>query len=88
MGGRGAGVGPPPSDHAGYSKRAGAGDLVEVMRALGHTRSAPAGHVRGGAVALRLALDHPDTVSRVAFIDCPPVTGHISRITARFVTQG
>ncbi|WKE67671.1 alpha/beta fold hydrolase [Streptomyces sp. WP-1] len=86
--GYGRSTGPTPTaDHAGYSKRAVAGDVVEVLRALGHTRFALAGHDRGGAVALRLALDHPDTVSRAAFIDCLPVTEHLSRITARFATQ-
>ena len=35
-------------DHAGYSKRAMAQDMVEVMAALGHERFAVAGHDRGG----------------------------------------
>ncbi|GHE39208.1 hydrolase [Streptomyces longispororuber] len=75
------------ADHAGYSKRAVAGDVVAAMRHLGHRRFALAGHDRGGAVALRLVLDHPDAVSRVAFLDCLPVTEHLSRITAEFATQ-
>ncbi len=75
------------ADHAGYSKRVVAGDLVAVMRALGHERFLLAGHDRGGAVALRLVLDHPGAVRRVAFLDCLPVSEHLSRITARFATQ-
>jgi haloacetate dehalogenase len=47
--GYGRSTGPaPPADHAGYSKRAVAGDVVEVMRSLGHARFALAGHDRGG----------------------------------------
>ncbi|SDD88647.1 alpha/beta fold hydrolase [Streptomyces prasinopilosus] len=74
-------------DHAGYSKRAVAGDVVAVMRRLGHRRFALAGHDRGGSVALRLALDHPGAASRVAFVDCLPLTEHLSRITLEFATQ-
>ncbi|WP_299530753.1 alpha/beta hydrolase [uncultured Streptomyces sp.] len=86
--GYGRSVGPAPSaDHSAHSKRAVAGDVVEVMRALGHDRFALVGHDRGGCAALRLALDHPDAVSRVALIDCLPVSEHLSRLTVAFATQ-
>ncbi|MEU5894006.1 alpha/beta hydrolase [Streptomyces sp. NPDC047461] len=75
------------ADHEGYSKRAVADDVVAVMRHLGQRRFALAGHDRGGSVALRLVLDHPEAVSRVAFLDCLPLTEHLSRITAEFATQ-
>jgi haloacetate dehalogenase len=84
--GRSRGPAPTP-DHTGYSKRAVAEDLSAVMRELGHTRFALAGHDRGGAVALRLALDHPDAVSRVALLDCLPITEHLSRVDTEFATQ-
>jgi haloacetate dehalogenase len=72
--GYGRSRGPAPSpDHAAHSKRAVAGDLVAVMQALGHRRFALAGHDRGSYVALRLALDHPDAVSRLALLDCIPI---------------
>ncbi|WP_308208942.1 alpha/beta fold hydrolase [Actinokineospora globicatena] len=77
----------PTADHSAHAKRAVADDMVSVMRALGHDRFAVAGHDRGSAVALRLALDHPDTVTRVAFLDGLPISEHLSRITARFATQ-
>lgn len=77
----------PTADHTGYSKRAVAGDVVEVMRALGHDRFAVAGHDRGGAVALRLTLDHPGAVSRVALLDCLPISEHLSPLTTAFATQ-
>ncbi|MEU6389671.1 alpha/beta hydrolase [Streptomyces sp. NPDC046939] len=75
------------ADHAGYSKRAVAGDVVAVMRHLGHRRFALVGHDRGGAVALRLTLDHPDAVSRVVFADALPLTEHLSRAGVEFATQ-
>jgi len=86
--GYGRSRGPAPTDdHSGHSKRAVANDMVAVMRSLGHARFALAGHDRGGAVAFRLALDHQDAVSQVAFLDCLPISEHLSRITATFATQ-
>ncbi|OGI66809.1 MAG: alpha/beta hydrolase [Candidatus Muproteobacteria bacterium RBG_16_60_9] len=60
------------SDHANYSKRAVARDQVEVMHQLGFERFFLAGHDRGGRVAHRLALDHPDCVRRLAVLDISP----------------
>src|SRR5687768_10139145 len=56
----------PPSaaDHAPYSKRAMARDMLRAMEALGFTQFAVAGHDRGGRVAYRLALDAPERISR------------------------
>jgi haloacetate dehalogenase len=59
-------------DHAVYSKRTMAADQVEVMRALGFERFAVVAHDRGARVALRMALDHPDAVSRLALLDIVP----------------
>jgi haloacetate dehalogenase len=66
--------GKPRSDerHEPYSKRVMAQDQVELMRALGFERFALVGHDRGGRVARRLALDHPDAVSRLAVLDIIP----------------
>ncbi|MGY2876876.1 haloacetate dehalogenase [Marmoricola sp. URHA0025 HA25] len=86
--GYGRSRGPEPTeDHTAHSKRAVAGDLVAVMRSLGHDRFALAGHDRGGAVALRLVLDHPDRVSRVAFLDCLPIVEHLDRLTVKFAVD-
>ena len=60
------------ADHAPYSKRAMAQDMVEVMAALGHKRFYLCGHDRGGRVAHRLALDHPACVERLAVLDIAP----------------
>jgi haloacetate dehalogenase len=64
----------PPSggDHNAYSKRVMALDQLGVMHALGFQRFSVAGHDRGARVALRLALDHPDAVSRLAVLDIVP----------------
>jgi len=64
----------PPSapDHMPYSKRVMATDQVHLMSALGHQRFSVAGHDRGGRVAYRLALDHPDVVERLAVLDIIP----------------
>jgi haloacetate dehalogenase len=59
-------------DHAAYSKRAMAAEAVALMQALGHPRFGLVGHDRGGRVAHRLALDHPDRVTRLCVIDIAP----------------
>jgi pimeloyl-ACP methyl ester carboxylesterase len=59
-------------DHAAYAKRAMANDMVSLMRKLGFPRFSVAGHDRGGRVAYRLALDHPDRVERLAVLDILP----------------
>jgi haloacetate dehalogenase len=82
--GYGASFRPTPApDHLPHSKRALATDLVQAMGLLGHDRFAVAGHDRGGRVAYRMALDHPERVSAVAVLDVVP-TGEVwSRADAR-----
>ena len=62
----------PAADHAPHSKRALALDQLQAMASLGHERFAVAGHDRGGRVAYRMALDHPDRVSALAVLDIVP----------------
>jgi haloacetate dehalogenase len=64
----------PPGDpgHARYSKRAMAQDQVELMQRLGYESFFVAGHDRGGRVAHRMALDHPQRVRKVAVLDIVP----------------
>lgn len=61
----------PPSGEgaANYAKRVTAAELVEIMAALGFDRFALAGHDRGGRVAYRMALDHPERISHLATLD-------------------
>jgi haloacetate dehalogenase len=63
---------PGAPDHSTYCKRAMAMDQVDLMRRLGFERFRLVGHDRGGRVAHRLALDHPDRVERVAVLDIVP----------------
>src|SRR5215204_894932 len=64
----------PSSDatHAPYSKRIMALDMVSVMEQLGFSKFAVAGHDRGGRVAYRLALDHPEKITALAVVDIIP----------------
>jgi haloacetate dehalogenase len=71
-------------DHAPYSKRAMARDMVIVMERLGFPRFSVAGHDRGGRVAYRLALDHPGRVERLAVLDVLPTGTMWERADARF----
>ncbi len=71
-------------DHANYSKRVMALDLLHLMQALGHERFAVCGHDRGGRVAHRLALDHPQAVTRLAVIDIAPTLDMYAATDMRF----
>lgn len=56
------------------------------MTDLGHERFAVVGHDRGSYDTMRIALDHPDRVTRVALLDCLPISEHLDRTDARFAT--
>ncbi|MCK8783806.1 alpha/beta hydrolase [Roseomonas sp. NAR14] len=76
---------PPASgDHAAYAKRAMAADLVALMRDLGHEHFAVVSHDRGARVAHRLALDHPDRVTRLCTMDIVPTIEHFERADMDF----
>jgi haloacetate dehalogenase len=72
---------PGGGDHSGYSFRTMARDQVEVMSALGFDRFLVAGHDRGGRVAHRMALDSPECVAKVAFLDIVPTHHVLNNIT-------
>jgi haloacetate dehalogenase len=72
------------ADGAPYSKRAMAQDMVAVMERLGFRRFSVAGHDRGGHVASRLALDHPDKVDHLALLEVLPPEAVWERADARF----
>jgi haloacetate dehalogenase len=77
---------PGDKDHANYSKRTMALDMVELMASLGHRRFDLCGHDRGGRVAHRLALDHPDAVGRLMVIDISPTRTMYEATDMRFAT--
>jgi len=78
----------PESDdrHAAYSKRSMALDQVELMQALGFPRFKLVGHDRGGRVAHRLCLDHPQAVERVAVLDISPTVAMYDGTDMAFAT--
>jgi haloacetate dehalogenase len=85
---RGYGDSSKPADgenHANYSKRAMALDQVEVMRALGFDRFAVVGHDRGARVTWRLAVEHPERVTKAAVLDIVPLP--YSMVTREFAEQ-
>jgi len=71
-------------DHAPYSKRAMAHDMVVVMEQLGFSRFSVAGHDRGGRVAYRMALDHSRRIARLAVLDVLPTGTVWERADAKF----
>jgi haloacetate dehalogenase len=77
---RGYGLSSIPASRKGeaYSKRVMGADIVALMQSLGHPRFSLAGHDRGGRVAYRLALDHPERIERLAVLDIIP-TGEMWR---------
>lgn len=59
-------------DHVGYTKRAMAADMVKVMETLGFESFDVIGHDRGARVTYRMALDHPEAVTRMMSLDVVP----------------
>lgn len=66
----------PTPGHEAHSKRALSNDLVQLMEGLGFTEFAVAGHDRGGRVAYRMALDHPERITALGVFDVVP-TGDV-----------
>lgn len=65
-----------------YSKRTMALDQIATMKALGFSSFAVAGHDRGARVAYRLALDHPQAVTRLGLLDVIPTGDMWARANA------
>jgi haloacetate dehalogenase len=85
---RGYGDSSKPEDgdrHINYSKRAMARDKLELMHHFGFDRFAVVGHDRGGRVAHRLALDHPEAVTRMSVLDIVPTYYLYTNVTKAFV---
>lgn len=72
------------ADHSAYSKRTMALDVLELMQGLGHERFFVCGHDRGGRVAHRLALDHPEAVRALVLLDISPTLTMYERTTMDF----
>jgi haloacetate dehalogenase len=66
----------------GYSKREMGAELVELMAQLGLERFVVVGHDRGGRVAYRMALDHPDAVECLGVLNIVPTVDQFERMAA------
>ena len=75
------------ADHTPFTKRAMAQVMVEAMEQLGHVHFALAGHDRGGRVAYRLALDHPERLSRLATLDILPTYDYWQKMDRDFALR-
>ncbi|MEM8798191.1 MAG: alpha/beta hydrolase, partial [Pseudomonadota bacterium] len=82
---RGRGESHKPDEADGieaYSKRVMAAEQLAVMKALGYETFVLVGHDRGARVARRLALDHPEAVSRLVVMDIIPALDFYEKLTA------
>jgi haloacetate dehalogenase len=76
----------PPAGEASaaYAKREMALDAVALMQSLGIERFAVLAHDRGARVAHRLALDHPQAVSKLMLLDIAPTLAMYEGTTEAF----
>ena len=70
-----------------YSFRAFGQDMFEVMEQLGHRSFFLAGHDRGARTAHRMALDHPERVTKVAVLDIVPTYKLFHNVTKEWATS-
>jgi haloacetate dehalogenase len=75
---------PGTQDHANYSKRTMAADMLAVMRLLGFARFRVMAHDRGARVAHRLMADHPQAVERAVLLDIAPTLAMYEGTTEAF----
>lgn len=73
---KGHGLSDKPLDRAGYHVSAMTAHVVEILDALELGRTTLVGHSMGGAIALRLALDHPERIQAVIALN-PVGLGHV-----------
>ena len=62
-----------------------AGDVVSLMRHLGHEQFAMVGHDLGSLPAFRTAMDHPRAVTRLLVMDGLPIVEDLERLNEVFV---
>ncbi len=74
----------PSADHAPYSKREMAKDVVGLMRGLGFDRFSVVSHDRGARLAHRLALDHAARVEKLCVMDIVPTLHHFEHADMAF----
>ena len=78
----------PASDasmnHAPYSKREMAKDMVQLMHSLGFPRFKVLAHDRGARVTHRMLVDHADSVERATLLDIAPTLAMYEQTTMDF----
>ena len=78
----------PASDasvnHAPYSKREMAKDMVAVMNGLGFERFTVLAHDRGARVTHRMLVDHADSVERATLLDIAPTLAMYEQTNMEF----
>lgn len=72
------------ADHANYSKRTMAADVLAGMHSLRFETFRVLAHDRGARVAHRLALDHPHAVERLALLDIAPTLAMYEQTSEAF----
>lgn len=72
------------ADHANYSKRVMALDMLRVMQELGHQRFSVLAHDRGARIAHRLAADHGDAIKRMVLLDIAPTVAMYAQTNEAF----
>ena len=83
--GFGASTSPPGApDHSPNSMRSIAREQVEVMTKLGFDHFAVVGRDRGARCAYRMAIDHPDVVTKLAVLDIVPTGESFARADKEF----
>jgi len=83
--GFGASTSPPGApDPSPNSMRSIAREQVEVMTKLGLDRFAVVGHDRGARCAYRMAIDHPEVVTKLAVLDIVPTGESFARADKEF----
>jgi haloacetate dehalogenase len=75
---------PATEDHAPYSKREMAKDMIAVMDHFKIDKFRLAGHDRGARLSHRIALDYPDRVEQLATLDIIPTLEHFERANMNF----
>jgi haloacetate dehalogenase len=86
---RGYGDSSKPADgenHSNYSKRSMAVDQIEVMNHYGLEKFAVVGHDRRGRVGHRMALDHPDQITKLVVLDIVPTYKLLHSVNSEVAT--
>ncbi|ABR90713.1 hydrolase [Janthinobacterium sp. Marseille] len=73
-------------DHSNYSKRVMGEDQIALMQQLGFEQFLLMAHDRGGRVAYRMALDHPEVIRKLVILDVAPTLAMYEKANRAFAT--